>query len=56
MKLLDYFNDGDYVKVAILFDDNTYGATSVVSAGRNEKAVLKDAYIILMVIKMNLKI
>lgn len=47
MKLLQYTDDGDYVKVAILFDDNTYGTTSVVSAGRDEKEILKDAYIIL---------
>ncbi len=47
MKLLQYTDDGDYVKVAILFDDNTYGATSVVSAGRDGKEILKDAYIIL---------
>lgn len=47
MKLLDYFNDGDYVKVAILFDDNTYGATRVVSSYRDKKEILRDAYIIL---------
>ncbi len=47
MKLIQYTDDGDYVKVAILFDDNTYGATSVVSAGRDGKDILKDAYILL---------
>lgn len=47
MKLLDYFNDDNYVKVAILFDDNTYAVTSVVSGNRNKEDILKDAYILL---------
>lgn len=47
MKLIQYIDDNDYARVAILFDDNTYGATSVVSAGRDGKEILKDAYIIL---------
>lgn len=47
MKLIQYTDDGDYARVAILFDDNTYAVTSVVSGNRTKDDILKDAYILL---------
>lgn len=47
MKLLKYTDDGNRALVAILFNDNTYAETTVISKNREKKDVLKDAYIIL---------
>jgi len=47
LKLIQYTDDGDYARVAILFDDNTYAVTSVVSGNRTKDDILKDAYILL---------
>lgn len=47
MKLIQYTDDGDYARVTILFDDNTYAVTSVVSGNRTKDDILKDAYILL---------
>lgn len=47
MKLIQYIDDSYYARVAILFDDNTYAVTSVVSGYRNKEDILKDAYILL---------
>lgn len=47
MKLIQYIDDSYYARVAILFDDNTYAVTSVVSGNRNKEDILKDAYILL---------
>lgn len=47
MKLIRYKDDGNRALVAILFDDNTYVETTVISKNREKKDVLKDAYIIL---------
>lgn len=47
MKLLQYIDDSDYARVAILFDDNTYAVTSVISGNRTKDDILKDAYILL---------
>lgn len=47
MKLLQYTDDSYYARVAILFDDNTYAVTSVISGNRNKEDILKDAYILL---------
>lgn len=47
MKLLQYIDDSDYARVAILFDDNTYAVTSVISGNRPKDDILKDAYILL---------
>lgn len=46
MKLLQYIDDGNRALVAILFDDNTYTETTIVSTKRNKKDILKDAYIL----------
>ena len=47
MKLIQYINDSYYARVAILFDDNTYAVTSVISGNRSKEDILKDAYILL---------
>lgn len=47
MKLIQYIDDSYYARVAILFDDNTYAVTSVISGNRNKEDILKDAYILL---------
>lgn len=47
MKLLQYIDDSYYARVAILFDDNTYAVTSVISGNRTKDDILKDAYILL---------
>lgn len=47
MKLIQYKDDGDYARVAILFDDDTYAVTSVISGNRKKEDILKDAYILL---------
>lgn len=47
MKLLQYIDDSYYARVAILFDDNTYAVTSVISGNRSKEDILKDAYILL---------
>lgn len=47
MKLLQYIDDSYYARVVILFDDNTYAVTSVVSGNRSKEDILKDAYILL---------
>lgn len=47
MKLLKYIDDGNRALVAILFDDNTYAETTVISKNRTEQDILKDAYILL---------
>lgn len=47
MKLLQYIDDSYYARVAILFDDNTYAVTSVISGNRSKDDILKDAYILL---------
>lgn len=47
MKLIQYIDDSYYARVAILFDDNTYAVTSVVSGNRTKDDILKDAYILL---------
>lgn len=47
MKLIQYIDDSYYVRVAILFDDNTYAVTSVISGNRSKEDILKDAYILL---------
>ena len=47
MKLIQYIDDSDYARVAILFDDNTYAVTSVISGNRSKDDILKDAYILL---------
>ena len=46
MKLLKYIDDGNRTMVAILFDDNTYAETTVISKDRDKQDILKDAYII----------
>lgn len=46
MKLLNYEDDGNRAMVAILFDDNTYAVTSVISGNRTKEDILKDVYII----------
>lgn len=46
MKLLKYIDDGNRALVAILFDDNTYAETTVISKNRDKQDILKDAYII----------
>ncbi len=47
MKLLQYIDDSYYARVAILFDDNTYAVTEIVSGNRSKEDILKDAYILL---------
>lgn len=47
MKLLKYIDDGNRALVAILFDDNTYAETTVISKNRSKQDILKDAYILL---------
>lgn len=47
MKLIQYIDDSYYARVAILFDDNTYAVTRVVSGNRSKGDILKDAYILL---------
>lgn len=47
MKLIQYIDDSYYARVAILFDDNTYAVTSVISGNRSKEDILKDAYILL---------
>ena len=47
MKLLQYIDGSYYARVAILFDDNTYAVTSVISGDRSKEDILKDAYILL---------
>lgn len=47
MKLLQYIDDSYYARVAILFDDDTYAVTSVISGNRSKEDILKDAYILL---------
>lgn len=47
MKLIQYADDGNRARVAILFDDNTYAVTSVISGNRSKGDILKDAYILL---------
>lgn len=47
MKLLQYIDDGNRALVAILFDDNTYAETTVISKHREKQDILKDAYILL---------
>lgn len=47
MKLIQYIDDSYYARVAILFDDNTYAVTSVISGNRTKDDILKDAYILL---------
>lgn len=46
MKLLKYIDDGNRVLVAILFDNNTYAETTVISKNQTKQDILKDAYII----------
>lgn len=46
MKLLKFIDDGNRALVAILFDDNTYAETTVISKNRDKQDILKDAYII----------
>ena len=46
MKLLNYEDDGNRAMVVILFDDNTYAVTSVISGNRTKEDILKDVYII----------
>ncbi|MFR9276585.1 MAG: hypothetical protein ACLVK5_00560 [Peptoniphilus senegalensis] len=46
MKLLQYIDDGNRALVAILFNDNTYTETTIVSTKRNKEDILKDAYIL----------
>ena len=46
MKLLKYIDDSNRALVAILFDDNTYAETTVISKHREKQDILKDAYII----------
>lgn len=46
MKLIQYEDDGNRATVAILFDDNTYSETTVISKNRDKQDILKDAYII----------
>ena len=46
MKLLNYEDDGNRALVAILFDNNTYAETTVISKNRDKQDILKDAYII----------
>lgn len=46
MKLLQYIDDGNRALVAILFNDNTYAETTIVSTKRNKEDILKDAYIL----------
>lgn len=46
MKILQYTDDGNRALVAILFDDNTYAVTSVISVNRTKEDILKDVYII----------
>ncbi|MDK7377438.1 hypothetical protein QP531_06360 [Peptoniphilus harei] len=46
MKLIKYIDDGNRALVAILFDDNTYAETTVISQNRDKQDILKDAYII----------
>ena len=46
MKLLKYIDDGNRALVAILFDDNTYAETTVISKDQYKQDILKDAYII----------
>lgn len=46
MKLLQYIDDGNRTLVAILFDDNTYAETTVISKNREKQDILKDAYIL----------
>lgn len=47
MKLIQYKDDSYYARVAILFDDNTYAVTSVISGNRSKDDILKDVYILL---------
>ena len=47
MKIIQYIDDSYYARVAILFDDNTYAVTSVISGNRTKEDILKDAYILL---------
>lgn len=47
MKLIQYIDDSYYARVAILFDDDTYAVTSVISGNRKKEDILKDAYILL---------
>lgn len=47
MKLIQYIDDSDYARVAILFDDGSYAVTSVISDNRTKDDILKDAYILL---------
>lgn len=47
MKLIQYIDDSYYARVAILFNDNTYAVTSVISGNRSKDDILKDAYILL---------
>lgn len=47
MKLIQYIDDSYYARVAILFDDDTYAVTSVISGNRSKEDILKDAYILL---------
>lgn len=47
MKLLNYEDDGNRATVAILFDDDTYSLTNVISKDRPKEDILKDAYILL---------
>lgn len=47
MKLIKYIDDSYYARVAILFDDNTYAVTSIISGNRSKDDILKDAYILL---------
>jgi hypothetical protein len=47
LKLIQYIDDSYYARVAILFDDNTYAVTSVISGNRTKEDILKDAYILL---------
>lgn len=46
MKLIQYTDDGNRALVAILFDNNTYAETTVISKNREKQDILKDAYII----------
>lgn len=46
MKLLQYIDDGNRTLVAILFNDNTYAETTVISKNREKQDILKDAYIL----------
>lgn len=47
MKLIQYTDDSYYARVAVLFDDDTYAVTSVISGNRSKEDILKDAYILL---------